>query len=71
MKKIVIPLYRDLVTLHLEYCVHIWRPHLQKDIGKIERVQRQDAKMGGRSQAQNLLGLKGVSLSQTYMADLQ
>ena len=33
-------LYVSLARPHLEYAVQAWNPHLQVDIGKIERVQR-------------------------------
>ena len=39
-KKSMVPLYKAIVRLHLEYCIQAWRPHLRKDIYKLERVQR-------------------------------
>ena len=39
-KNIILSLYKSLVRPHLDYCVQAWRPHLKKDIEKIERVQR-------------------------------
>lgn len=30
--EIMIPLFRALVRLHLDYCFQYWRPHLQKYI---------------------------------------
>lgn len=43
--KILIPLYRALERPHLEHFVRFWRPDSQKDIGKIEQVQRQVEKV--------------------------
>ena len=39
-KSIIINLYKTLVRPCLDYCVQAWRPHLQKDIDVLERVQR-------------------------------
>ena len=34
----LIPLYKSLVTPHLEYCRSVWNPHFRKDIELIEGV---------------------------------
>ena len=39
-KRLIIPPYISLVRPHLEYCIQAWRPHMRKDIDKLERVQR-------------------------------
>ena len=44
-KNIVTKLYKALVRPKLEYYVQAWRPYLQKDIEKMERVQRRATKM--------------------------
>ena len=44
-KDTVMPLYKSLVRLHLEYCCQVWSPYLSKDINLIEGVQRKAAKL--------------------------
>ena len=44
-ESILLKLYKSLVRPHLDYCVQAWRPHLQKDIELIEKVQRRMTRM--------------------------
>jgi hypothetical protein len=42
---IIVKLYKSLVRPHLDYCVQAWRPHLEKDVEILERVQRRMTRM--------------------------
>ena len=44
-KNTILTLYNSLVRPLLEYCVQAWCPYYQKDIDKLERVQRRVTKM--------------------------
>ncbi len=44
-KDTILTLYNSLVRPLLEYCVQAWCPYYQKDIDKLERVQRRVTKM--------------------------
>ena len=41
----ILPLYKSLVRPHLEYAVQVWRPYKQKDIDRIERIQKRATRM--------------------------
>ena len=43
--KILRLLYCSLVRPHLEYAISSWRPYLEKDIDKIEKVQRRTTRL--------------------------
>ena len=38
-------LHKSLVRPHLEYCYQAWRPQMQKDVDRIEKVQRRAIRM--------------------------
>ena len=42
---IVLKLYKSLVRPHLEYAIQAWRPHLQRDMNAIEKIQRRATRM--------------------------
>ena len=38
-------IYKTYVRPHLEYCIQVWSPHLQKDKACLEKIQRIATKM--------------------------
>ena len=44
-RSVMLPLYKLIVRLHLDYCVQACKPHYRKDIDKLEKVQRSATKM--------------------------
>jgi len=50
--EIMLQVYKTMLMSHLDYCMHFWSPHYQKDVETLERVQRRFSRM--------LPGLEGV-----------
>ena len=44
-REMILPLCSALVSLHLEYCTHMWRPLYSSDMDLLERIQRRSARM--------------------------
>ena len=42
---IILPLYKSLVRLRLEYCVQAWSPFLRKDIELLEKIKKRATRM--------------------------
>ena len=38
-KSLIIPLYKAIVRINLEYCIHAWHPYLMKDIYMLEQYR--------------------------------
>ena len=43
-KKLIIPLYKTIVRLHLEYCIQAWIPY-RRDIDTLKCIQRRTTKV--------------------------
>jgi len=44
-QEMFLPIYKTLVRPHMEYAIQAWCPYLQKDINKLEKVQRRATKL--------------------------
>ncbi|CAM4495757.1 unnamed protein product [Caretta caretta] len=44
-ENILLPFYKSMVCPHLEYCMHMWLPHLKKDILELQEIQKRETKM--------------------------
>ncbi len=44
-KRLTVPLYKEIVISHLEYCMQTCRPYHRKDIDKLEKIQRRATKL--------------------------
>ena len=44
-KQLIIPLYKAILRLHLEYCIQARRPYRKKDIDTLEHIQRKATKI--------------------------
>ena len=57
-------LYVSLVRPHLEYAVQVWNPRLEKDISRIENVQRRATRVPSRLRGltyEDRLGCMGLT----------
>ena len=50
----MLPVYKSMVRPHLDYCIQAWKPHLRKDVDRLEKVQRRATKM--------IEGLEGLEI---------
>ena len=70
-RKLMVPLYKAIVRPHLDYCIQAWRPHLRKDIDKLEWVQRSATRVIPEMQTQcyeDCLILCNLTLYKRYVS---
>ena len=67
LNDIMLPLYESMDRPNLDYCIQAWKPHLRKDVDKLEKVQRRAKK--------TIEGLEGLGylerLSILYLTTLE
>ena len=44
-KSLIVPLYKAIVTPHLEYCIQAWSPYLRTDVDMLEKIHRRATKL--------------------------
>ena len=44
-KQLIIPLYKEIVRPHLEYCIQAWRPYCKKDIDMLREYRGEQLKL--------------------------
>ena len=72
-KEVMMMLYKSLIRPHIDYCVPVWRPYLQKDVKLVEGVQRRMTKLipklRNKTYEQRLKALNLITMEKRHLRE--